>query len=49
MPLEVSDAHFLARAVVDSSEHIDAIVVVLGAVQEASKRHRRKLDELERL
>ena len=49
MPLEVRDRHFLAGAVVDAPEHVDAIVVVLGAVQEASEGHRGQFDELKGL
>ena len=49
MPLEVCDAHFLARTVVYTSEHINAVVVVLGTVKEASEGHRRQFDKLQSL
>ena len=49
MPLEVCDAHFLAGAVVYATEHVNAVVVVLGTVKEASKRHGRQFDKLQSL
>ena len=49
MPLEICDAHFLAGAVVYASEHINAVVVVLCAVKEASEGHRRQFDKLQSL
>ena len=49
MPLEIRDTHFLARAVVHTAKHINAVVVVLCAVKEARKRHRCQLHKLQGL
>ena len=49
MPLEVSHAHLLTATIVDSAKDIDAIVVVLSAMEESRERHRCKLDELQSL
>jgi len=46
VPLQICYIHLLTAAVVDASEHIDAVVVVLCAVQEASVRHGWQLVEV---
>lgn len=49
MPLEVCHTHFLAGTIVDTAEDVHTVVKVSSAVEEASKRHGGKLDELESL
>lgn len=39
MPLEITDAHLLARAVISPTKHIDRVVIVLRTVQEPTIRH----------
>ena len=41
--------HFLAAAVVDATEDVDAVIVVLRTVQEPRKRHTCQLDKLQGL
>ena len=47
MPLKVRHTHFLTRTVVYTTEYVDAVVVVLGIVQEAREGHRCQIDELQ--
>ena len=49
LPLEIVHVHFLAAAVVDTTEDVDMLREVERAVEEASVRHRAELDELHRL
>ena len=44
----VIDVHFLARAVVNSTEHVYVVVEVERTMQKSRKRHRRQLYELQR-
>lgn len=46
LPLEVIDIHLLTRAVVHTSEHVDAVAEVVGVVQEASVWHWAQFNEL---
>ena len=39
MPLEVRHTHLLARAIVNTTEDVHAIVEVGGTVEEASEGH----------
>ena len=45
MPLEVQDVHLLARAVFSTAEYVDRVVVVLGAMEEATVWHVSQFDK----
>ena len=46
LPLEIVHVHFLARAIINTSEDVDVVAEVVGRVKETGIRHRAQFYEL---